>query len=236
MNVCRNALFYQQLETAADKPFDAAAPMVGRFLFHGLRLPSPKNYQLAPQLDEADTEAETERALSDWPNIDLYPLYELTGQQWPAPLDPKDYHITISFTAKDRRSWAGWHIGLKSAATADAQDEVTITLQEPEIDLIQAYRNRLEGDQYFDPGIISLIAYPAYQIVSKVYSCQPALQWAVPAAPNFLTPSSSAAGLSEQETPAYTNIRIYPLSDGLRQAIGDQPKDSFVFTGNGRAD
>ena len=223
------AFFYRQLENAAEKPFDAAAPMLGRFLFHGLRLPNPGNYQFAPLPEEADTETETQRAPSDWPNIDLYPLYELTGQQWPAPIDPQEYQITIGFTAEDRMNWAGRQVDLKMATGADALDELTITLQKPEIDLIQAYRKRLEGGSYFDPGIISLNSYPAFQIVSKVYSCQPALQWAVPAAPNFLDPSPTASGLFEQETPAYSNIRIYPLSDGLRQAIGDQLKDRLYL-------
>ena len=218
-------LFYQQLEKDEKKPFDAAAPMVGKFLFHGLRLPNPKAYQFAPRLDEADTEKDIDSARSHWSGIHLYPLYELTGQQWPAPSVPsEDYKITIGVTDKDRRSWAGRNIGLKSSFTTAAPDEVEIALQQPEIELIRAYRNRLKDGQYFDPGIISLNAYPAYQILSKVYNCQPALPWAAPTAPNFLPPPS-AADLSEQETPADTQIRIYPFSDGLRRAIGDQLKE-----------
>ncbi len=109
-----------------------AAQAMGRMVMAGLRLPDPGS-------ESEDTA--------------LYPLYQLTGQQWSAPNDPgpEDW-VTLC-----------WNDSAPARRLGDAAAPVRVTLTSDDIALITGFQQALAQPETLQPRILARGPYPVLE-------------------------------------------------------------------------
>lgn len=103
-----------------DNRYNNIAGMVSRFLLHGLRLPDPTSAIFKSlSVDQIQSSFIGQTAK----DIDFYPLYQLTGQQFTISNTSKD--IAINFTSNDSSGW----VKFLTTYTSASSDSITTLCQ-----------------------------------------------------------------------------------------------------------
>lgn len=184
-------------EGTDDSELAATASSLARFLLAGLRLPSP-----------ADFEARAAQFTPVELDIPLYPLYELTGQQWRAPAEPTTadwIELRPNDSPEARESFGK----IMKPTNADGDEPVyRFNLSQLDVDLIIGFRAAL-GAVAIDPIVHS--RYPALQQVAVERAFGTATPWAKPGPLTFLKET--------EETAAEQNLILLAVPRTLRAAL-----------------
>ena len=179
--------------------YAGAAAAVARFLLNGMRLPDPKDYPDQTRLGALRAGHE------DWADIDLYPLYILTGQQWEAPPESGDYTITLSRNALDDHDPPECQRPSINFFSDYPDRHVTVTLAPDDQTLIGEYRKLLGPTKLpFDPAILYNERYRPYWVIPKHFSVGDAVVWDAAVVPDY-----------GQERKLSVMPTLYPLSPAL---------------------
>ena len=190
-----------ELLTERDAYADAAGA-VARFLLNGMRLPDPKKYADQTQLGELRAGHE------DWADIDLYPLYVLTGQQWEAPQAPAEYTVTLSRNALDDDP-PECQRPLINFLSDYPDRRLAVSLAADDQKLIADYRTLLAAEgPPFNPAVVYNERYRPYWVIPKHFAVGDAVGWDAAELPDY----GQDAQLSAMPT-------LYPLSPALQDLL-----------------
>lgn len=183
--------------------FGGAGGAVARFLLNGMRLPDPARYVDHDMLDALRAGHE------DWADIDLYPLYVLTGQQWEAPREPSpEYTITLSRNPLDRAQSSDCQRPLITFESDDPDHYLEVPLAPEDVKLVADYQGLLQQDPPFDPAIVYNERYPPYWVMPKHFAVGEPVAWEAAEVPDY-----------GQDGQVSTMPTLYPLSPGLRDHL-----------------
>ena len=206
---CESLPLQELLELLARRDaYAGAAGAVARFLLNGMRLPDPGNYPDQARLGALRAGHE------DWADIDLYPLYVLTGQQWEAPLESRDYTITLSRNALDDHDPPECQRPLINFFSDYPDRHLTVTLAADDQTLIGEYRKLLGPAKLpFDPAILYNERYRPYWVIPKHFAVGDAVVWDAAVVPDY--------GQDRQLSAMPT---LYPLSPALPDLLRRHPQ------------
>ncbi|MEP6276355.1 LysM peptidoglycan-binding domain-containing protein [Hyphomonas sp.] len=147
---------------------NGAAQAQSRFLLAGLRLPDPSDPARA-------SDPETDKP--------LWPLYTLSGQQWPAPATPSEtYWVKLNWNASEPAQI------MAKAVHDEAVDPESAYLTTDDIALINQFRALGADPAKLEPNLLAQHPYPAYQQVTVAKTFGAAIQWTIPDAVGFGAP------------------------------------------------
>ena len=156
----------------------SAAGTVARFLLHGLRLPAPAGDNLGPR----------------------GALYQVTGQQFPAPDEPAGASVVVQPT--DEAGLAAPEIEFPAGG------QLQVPLSADTVNAIAYYRSQLPTPP-FDPAILSATRYPPYTVTPRRYPLGQPRTWQRP------SPWLEGDGAALP--------KVYPLPSNLLADLGDAP-------------
>jgi LysM repeat protein len=187
---------------AGRNAYAGVAGAVARFLLNGMRLPDPKKYPDSAQLGALRAGDE------DWADIELFPLYVLTGQQWEAPQAPEEYTITLSRNALDDDDSAECQRPLINFLSDYPDRRLSIGLAPDDQKLIADYQALLNPGPPFDPAVVYNERYPPYWVIPKHFAVGDAVEWDAAVLPDY--------GQDAQRSAMPT---LYPLSPALADLL-----------------
>ena len=180
----------------------ATASSLARFLMAGLRLPSPTDFETRPL-----------QATPETIDVPLYPLYELTGQQWQTWDDPStdDWVELNPNSSPEARHF--FSSVVKAVNGSAEEPNYRFNLTQSEVDLIKSFRGALDTVSI---DVLVQSRYPALQQVAVERALGTATPWAKPGPVTFLDSNGDATG--EQ------NLVLLAAPRSLREAL-PRPRD-----------
>lgn len=161
-----------------------------RFILAGLRLPAPGGA--------------AELAVPG-PDEPLWPLYSLTGQQWPAPATPSEtcwVELSWNATPGARR--------LAAAARDAVPSPVRVNLTPNDVTLIADFRTVAADPARIQPELLARMPFPAYQQVKVEQALGAATAWSRPEPVHFVP---------QESTEVVSAMLMHEVPAGLRMLL-----------------